>query len=194
MIDSENLTRINELIQSRRSVYPAQYNGEVIEEEQLKIVLENANWAPTHKLTEPWRFKVITGEARGRLADFMAKKYLETNQDEFNEVKYNKLKTNPRKAGAILLICLQRDPKERVPEWEEIASVAMAVQNMWLTCHALNIGAYWSSPPYINMMGEFTDLSENERCIGLFYMGHYDVSAGGPNRTAIDSKIKWIKQ
>ena len=41
---------------------------------------------------------------------------------------------------------MQRDPGERIPEWEELASVACAVQNMWLSATSYGIGAYWSSP------------------------------------------------
>ena len=33
---------------------------------------------------------------------------------------------------------MKRDLKESVPEWEEIAATAMAVQNMWLTCVDFN--------------------------------------------------------
>ena len=47
---------------------------------------------------------------------------------------------------------MQRDPNESIPEWEEIASVSMSVQNMWLMATNLNIGGYWSSTKLINFM------------------------------------------
>ena len=53
---------------------------------------------------------------------------------------------------------MQRDPKESVPEWEEIASVAMAVQNMWLMAQELNLGGYWSSPLIIHQLEELLPL------------------------------------
>ena len=52
---------ISEIIKSRRSVFPAQYNNEPIDREEIMKILEAANWAPTHRRTEPWRFKVIQG-------------------------------------------------------------------------------------------------------------------------------------
>ena len=43
---------------------------------------------------------------------------------------------------------MNRDKQNRLPEWEEIAAVSMAVQNMWLTCYANNIGCYLSTPGF----------------------------------------------
>ena len=97
-------------------------------------MLEVANWAPTHRRTEPWRFKVMQGESQRRLAEFLAKTYKEKSES-YSEFKHKKYKTNPIKAACVIAICMQRDPAESIPEWEEIAATAMAVQNMWLTAH-----------------------------------------------------------
>ena len=69
---------------------------------------------------------------------------------------------------------MHRDPLLRIPEWEEIASVSMAVQNMWLTATSLKIGAFWSTPSYIKHMNEHISLNHNEKCLGIFYLGYYD--------------------
>ena len=58
-----------------------------------------------------------------------------------------------------------------LPEWEEIAATAMAVQNMYLTATAYEVGCYWSTPGMINHLREFLQLEENQKCIGLFYLG-----------------------
>ena len=68
---------------------------------------------------------------------------------------------------------MQRDINESIPEWEEVASVAMAVQNMWLYSSSIGIGAYWSSPKLMNFLSDFIKLSVWERCLGFFYMGYY---------------------
>ncbi len=182
---------ILDLIKKRRAVFPVQYNGKPIAQETIHKILEAANWAPTHKRTEPWRFKVIRGKARERLGNFLSEKYLETEKKPKN-IKANKLLEKPRQAAAVILICMQRDPEERIPEWEEIAATAMAVQNMWLMCTELGIGCYWSSPALISHMGEFTPLQEGEKCLGLFYMGHFDESLAPGERKPISLKVSWI--
>lgn len=187
------MSSINEIVRKRRSVYPAQYIDKPIPKEILSELLINANHAPTHRLTEPWRFKIFTGEGKRKLGEFLAEKYQETTPDPVSS-KVEKIKSNPVKAGAILAIILHRDPKERVPEWEEIASVACAVQNIWLSLDQYELGGYWSSPPLSKYLGEHVDMSKNESCIGFFYIGYCESSEPIVQKQPIDEKIEWIEQ
>lgn len=182
---------ILELIKKRRAVFPTQYNDKPIAEKDLLKILEAANWAPTHKRTEPWRFKVLLGETKEKLGIFLSEKYQEM-EERPKSVKTKKLKDNPIKAAAVILICMQRDQLERIPEWEEIAATAMAVQNMWLMCTEMGIGCYWSSPSLIEYMDEFIELQKGESCLGLFYMGHYDNAIPEISRNPMEEKLKWF--
>lgn len=183
---------ITETIKKRRAVFPAQYNEEKISRQEIETILEVANWAPTHKRTEPWRFKVFHGESQVKLGEFMAETYKKYT-DKFSDRTYEKMKENPTKAGCVIAICYQRDPKETLPEWEEIASTAMAVQNMWITASALGIGAYWSSPSVREHLGDFVSLEEGEKCLGFFYMGRFDGDLPeGTRKTNIDEKTVWM--
>jgi len=183
---------IKEIIKNRRAVYPVQYSDQKITPNEIEEILASANWAPTHRRTEPWRFKVFHGESQERLANFMAETYKATT-DNFSERSFEKMKVNPVKAGCVIAICMQRDPKESIPEWEEIASTAMAVQNMWLTASELKIGAYWSSPGVKDRLGELVHLAPGERCLGFFYMGKYDEELPqGTRKTSIEDKTVWI--
>ena len=92
---------ILDLIKQRRSVFPVQYNGKTIQREDIETILEAANWAPTHKKTEPWRFKVVQGDALKRLGEFMASVY-EESEERPKRMKLKKLRENPQKAGAII--------------------------------------------------------------------------------------------
>ncbi|SHG69994.1 nitroreductase family protein [Flagellimonas flava] len=183
---------IFDLIQNRRSVFPAQYNNKPISKETIEKLLEAANWAPNHKKTEPWRFKVVMGDKRGELGQFLAKKYQEIDAKP-KQVKIKKLQENPVRSGAVIAICMQRDPEESLPEWEELAATAMAVQNMWLSCTELGIGCYWSSPGLIKYMHEFLDLNEGEKCLGFFYMGHYDGELPTAERRPMEEKVQWLE-
>src|SRR5699024_2441277 len=114
---------LKDIIANRRAVYPRQYNDKLIEEDQIQSILEAANWAPTHRRTEPWRFKVIRGEKLKEFGQYMAEKYKETAQN-FSDRKHKGVKEKFLQSSCVIAICMQRDPKERVPEWEEIASTA----------------------------------------------------------------------
>jgi len=63
---------------------------------------------------------------------------------------------------------MKRDPKESLPEWEEVAAVAMAVQNLWLSSHEKGIGGYWSSPGVVQHLGDFLELAMSDYGITWF--------------------------
>lgn len=183
--------KLFEIIKSRRAVMPAMYSDENISDSELKLIIESANWAPTHKKTEPWRFKVIGNNSKKSFADFMTTQYKNiTAPEKQSERKIDGINQKVEKSDKILLICVKFSGL--LPEWEEIASVAASVQNMWLMCTALGIGSYWSSPAMIEKMGEFTELEENEKCIGVFYMGKLNIPLYEGSRIPIDEKIKYL--
>ena len=188
---------ISRLIRERRSVFPAQYSGETIKREIIEEILENANWAPTHKFSEPWRFTVFTGEGLAQLASFMSELYkkVTTEQGAFNQSKYEKLKAKPLLASHIISIGMKRDKLERLPEVEEIEAVACAVQNMYLTATALGVGCYWGSGgiTYFEEAKPFFDLGEKDRLLGFMYFGipKSDLQAG--KRSPISQKVRWVE-
>lgn len=163
---------VNEVIRSRRSIFPPMYSGEEVSESVMWEILENANWAPTHKMTEPWRFVVIPQAKIPEFCEFGAEWYKKyTPGEKFSEMKLKKIRTKPLKASHIIAICMKRDEEKRVPQWEEEAAVACAVQNMYLTVTAMSLGGYWSTPGYALVADEFLQLEEKEKCLGLFYIG-----------------------
>lgn len=184
---------LNDLIRKRRSIFPASYTDQPIEKEVIEQILENANWAPNHRHTAPWRFKVFQGDALQDLSDYLSNWYREnTPAEKFSEKKLEKTKNKPLRSGCVIAICMQRDPDKSLPEWEEIAAVACAVQNMWLSCTAYGIGSYWSSPRSIIEARDFLSLSEGERCLGLFYMGYHQLPEISGKRTSITEKVTWV--
>ena len=190
------ISELNDLLKTRRSIFPKSYiQGKDIPESDILQILENANFAPSHRLTEPWRFKILRGAAKQRLADFMVEDYLAMTPIEAqSEVKMQKMAENPTRSAVAIALVLKRH-EELLPEWEEIASLAMAVQNMWLTCSILGIGCYWSSPTAITLRGQdFLKLAADERCFGLFYMGYHNVSTADlpAVRKPIAEKITWL--
>lgn len=161
---------LKEIIESRRSIFPKDYTGEEIEQKILDEILRSATFAPNHKRTKPWRFKIFKGEEKNRLGEKLAEIYKNTVAPQhFLEKKYLSISEKAAKANVIVTISVNFSGL--LPEWEEIAATAMAVQNMYLTCTAHGIGSYWSSPGMIKHLDDFLNLEENQKCYGLFYMG-----------------------
>lgn len=186
---------MNQLIRTRRSIYPQMMIDKPIADEIIWELLENANHAPTHKLTQPWRFKVFTDAAKIRFGNTLAETYKKvTAAEKFKELKYNKTIKKASQAYAMIAICMQRDEGSGIPAVEETNAVACAVQNIWLSAHAYRIGMYWSSPKYIyTEMNDFLDLAEGEICLGLIYMGYHNMPELIAKRTSIQEKVVWLK-
>jgi len=179
-------------IRSRRSIFPSSFNDVSVSRQDIEKILEAANYAPTHKLTQPWRFIVLTGEAKKSLGEFMLRDYEENTPPHMQlEKKRSKLITNPLRASAIIAICLERDHEQRVPEWEELAATACAVQNLWLAATALGIGGYWSTPRAKERLVDFLQLKKGQSCLGLYYLGHCNQTPPPVTRSSWKQKVLW---
>lgn len=166
-MNPENLISI---IKQRRSIYPKDYNGQQIPKKILDEILDSAQFAPSHKKTKPWRFRVLQNDDLRNLGIELQKIYKEnTPENLFLEKKYQDIALKISQSNAVIPIVV--DFSKLVPEWEEIAATAMAVQNMYLTCTINGVGCYWSSPAIAQKLEKFLNLEENQRCLGLFYMG-----------------------
>ena len=191
-----NADEVNELIRSRRSVFPKDYSGEKVDDKVVRQMLENANWAPTHKFTEPWRFVVFTGDGLKKLADFQSACYKEVTQAKgsFDEKKYEGLKTKPFECSHLVAIGMKRDEKKSLPEWEEMGAVFCAVENMYLTATAYGIGCYLSTGGITNFeeAKAFFGLGKEDKLLGFLHIGipKGDLSEG--KRKPIEEKVKWI--
>jgi nitroreductase len=193
---SYHVDEINLLIRNRRSMYPNMYTGEKIDDRIIMQMLENANWAPTHKHTEPWRFTVFTSGGLKILADFQAELYKKTTllNGCYKEDEYIKLLAKPLKASHIISIGMKRDEKDRLPEIEEIEAVACAVQNMYLTAEAYGVGCYWGSGgvTYYEEAKEFFGLGSHDKLMGFFYVGVPKMQAPKGRRSPIEEKTRWV--
>jgi nitroreductase len=189
---SKEIDILTHIIQRRRSIFPVSYTTETIPVDIIKQILENANYAPTHKLTQPWRFTVFMGEGKIRLGEELARLYRSTTSAEkFLQKKQDSIIEKIGQSACVIAIKAQLHP-DLIPEWEELAALACAMQNVALTAEALNVGAYWSSPEMIHHLADFLELESNEKCYGLFYMGYHNETPRAAARKPMENKIKWV--
>ncbi|WKS94734.1 nitroreductase family protein [Riemerella columbina] len=162
---------LKNLIERRRSLYPKDYAPTPIAPEILADIMEVASLAPNHKKTKPWRFHLFQNEEKAQLAEEMATLYqTHTPPELFKEKKYQDIQFKIRHSGAVISISAAFSGS--VPEWEDLAAVAMGVQNMYLMCTAYGLGCYWSSPMFAEHLSSFLSLEPSEKCLGLFYIGN----------------------
>lgn len=185
---------ITEVVRRRRTIKPKQFIERDVDESIIRLILENANWAPTHGMTEPWRFTIYTGPARARLAEFLAATYKAITQPEdFKPNKYEGMSKNALLAPVVIAIGMKRQESEKIAELDEIQAVACAVQNMHLTAAAYGLGGFWSTnvAAVSSQMCRFIGLGEKDRALGLFYLGYPSCQWPSGNRGPINEKLSW---
>lgn len=163
-------------IEHRRAVYPRMFEAGDLREQDVLDLLRVAQWAPTHKLTQPWRFKVFMGAGRETLARVQGEALRAARgSDETVASKAEKMKEAAMKSGAVIAIILRRDPDKRVPEFEETCAVACAVQNIWLHASSMGLGGYWSTGGAMNLpeVRNLLGLAPDDLHLGWFYVGRF---------------------
>ncbi len=191
-----NLSEITAVIKDRRTIYPEFFSDRKVHKEQIELLLNNAIWAPTHGMTQPWRFKVFMNESKTKLGEFMRELYLKkVPENEQHEIKLNRTTDRPARASAVIAVCMERQKEEKIPEIEEIEAVACAVQNMYLTCTAYGLGGFWSTPKliYTEEMNQFLQLGEKDKCLGLFYVGYPTGEWPKGQRKPIEYVTEWVE-
>ena len=188
-----NLSEVTAIIRDRRTIYPEQYSTRKIHKEQIELMLNNAVWAPTHGMTQPWRFIVFRDNALNDLSEALGSIYLsEIPKEKQLDSKLGKLMSRSKMASAVIAIILDREDSI-IPEEDDFAAISCAVQNMHLTATAQGIGAFWSTPGIMKSkrFNEFLGLKEEQRCIGLFYLGYPAIEWPKGQRKPIEYLTEW---
>lgn len=188
-----NLSEINAIIRDRRTIYPEFFSSRKVHREQIELLLNNAIWAPTHGMTQPWRFKVFMEDARAGLGEFLGKTYADFAGENVNAKKQERMVARASMASAVIAVGMTPDPKGRIPEVEEVAAVACAVQNMHLTATAHGLAFFWSSPKFIytGSCNDYLGFEEKDKVLGLLYLGYPGEEWPKGQRRPIEYVTEW---
>lgn len=186
---------VSEVIRNRKTVFADEFKAIPVPDDVIEAILTDAIWAPNHKLTQPWRFvqldsQSVRAEFGEYMLDFYRKKYTEA---QFPPSRYESTRNYTLHGGSIIFIMMHRSQEEILPEWEEIAAVSCAAQNIWLSCTARGLGAYWDTASATIGFGERFGTSEKERCLGCFFIGYYDEKDISRNRKRKPLQTKLIR-
>lgn len=140
--------------------------------EDLQTILAAGALAPDHGRLSPWRFTVIEGEAREKLASLMAAAQLAKAPDTSAE-SLEKTRQKAFRAPTIIAIASEITPGTKIPDIEQIMAVAAGVQNMFLAAHALGYGVMWKTGAvaYHAPAKEGLGFGANDQIVALLYLG-----------------------
>jgi nitroreductase len=187
-----NFSTISTIIKNRRTVKPFMMNGNKIPNEQVSQLLELADWAPTHGLTEPWRF-VVYAEPSMFCREHAEMYKQNTDADSFAQGVYDNLLHQGDKASHVIIATMHRGSLPKIPAFEELAATACAMQNLLLGATALNLASYWGTGGMIlkPAMRTFLNLRDEDEVMGVLYLGYADEQPQGIRQIALSDKITW---
>ncbi len=181
---------MDQLIRGRRSI--GRSEGEP-SREIITELIEAATWAPNHHLTEPWKFTVLSGEARRELGEFWAKTRADElalegeKRDGFMQGEAKK----PLRAPVLIIVSARTDADAVVAE-EDFAATAAAVQNLLLAAAERNLGAMWRTGDMVRSAAvkRHLGLDESDRIVAVVYLGERGVADAQP-RARKPPTIDW---
>jgi nitroreductase len=190
-------TDVGSNIRGRRTVKPDKMNGRIIPDETIVELLSNADWAPTHARTEPWRFIVIGPTRAKEFAKRHANLYKQhTEPSAFTPEKFNKLISLGVNVSHIVIAWMKRVPTKKIPVIEEICATSAAIQNLLLTATSKSIASFWSTSGLTHhpaMKDEFK-LGDEDLILGIIYLGYSDEPFKEGNRMIpLSEKIEWLR-
>jgi len=109
------------LIKSRRSI--RDFKKTKISEKIIKNILEAGRWAPSGLNNQPWRFAVLAGADKDRIAGYTKYAYI------------------IKRADTVILVFL--DKHASYHHEKDLMAIGASIQNMLLYIHSQKLGACW---------------------------------------------------
>jgi 5,6-dimethylbenzimidazole synthase len=156
--------------------------------EILNRLLEAAHHAPSVGLMQPWRFIRITSPARRHEIHAMvdAERKLTAEALGEREAEFMRLKVEGiLQCGEVFVaaLCDQREKfifgRRTLPEMD-LASVACAIQNLWLAARAEGLGLGWVSMFDPTALGQLLGMPIDAKPIAILCLGHVEAFYQAP--------------
>ncbi|MDO9169996.1 MAG: 5,6-dimethylbenzimidazole synthase [Methylobacter sp.] len=150
--------------------------------EVLYRLLDAAHHAPSVGFMQPWRFiRISCPELRKAIHALVEQERIRTAQaldereDEFMKLKVEGILECPE--VLIAALCEQREQhvfgRRTLPEMD-LASLACAIQNMWLAARAEGLGLGWVSMFEPEALKALLNMPEDSQPFAVLCLGHVD--------------------
>lgn len=188
----EQLLSLKEIIRSRRSV--GLFKDQPVPLELIHELLESAVYAPNHRMTEPWRFVIITEDARARYADIRAQMVLDGMKTAGEAERQQAAEGTIRKFMGVplyLLVVMRQhaDPETRE---EDYAACSCLIQNFMLLAWECGLGTCWKTFKNDPRLREMVGLQADEKVVGIVHVGYPDEAPPPPLRQPIAERLTVI--
>ena len=162
-----------EAIQRRTSV--RRFLPHPVPRETIRALLDCAVRAPNHKLTEPWRFAVLSAGAVPRFAELRArhrlKRYPDPESAEARGAADKMRKETIETPVFIVVMCAVSD--DEIRREEDYAATMMATGNLMIAAESLGLGTYLKTGGIMREpeLEALVGLADGFRIVGVVALG-----------------------
>ncbi len=183
---------VSEAIRTRRSI--KQFTDRPVGREEIERLLELAVQAPNHRLTQPWRFRVLGPGARRAYGEVLgSRKAKRVDDPEAAKAVVEKVAATEAAVPAMIAVSMTLDENPEIRE-EDYAAAMMAVQNICLGAHAMGLGTHIKSGAVMDDPRSRSALGvpEGERIVATVHLGEpADAPEPKPRRSA-EEVTSWL--
>lgn len=185
------MTDTKDLLLSRRSVPAFMLHEPGPDAGQIETLLTAASRVPDHGKLTPWRFILVEGDARRKLAEELARLARARPGADARKIEDDKRKFD---APLTVIVVSRAGPHVKIPEWEQVLSAGAACMNLVVAAHALGFKANWLTgwPAYERESLDLLGLSQEERIAGFIHIGSSDEVPPDRPRPRLDEiAVRW---
>jgi nitroreductase len=187
---------VDQAIRQRRA--RRAFDGSPVSKETILELLGLAILAPMHRLTNPWRFRILDKPALERLCQWWSNpEELRSGTDEPDvvEAKAHKFchEIVPQ-IGAVVVVTTLRDANPLIDR-ENRDAVAAAIQNILIAAEARQLGTFWSTGPhwYSATTLQWLGIDRNqEELVAVLWLGDPVGDIKQPPRKPLEEVAMWL--
>lgn len=153
------------------------FRPQPVPRETLDELFELARWAPSHNLTNPWRFRVVGPAALERL------------KQAAGPESAPKLDRAPT-----LVVASAVQTGDAVQDEEDLLAVGVACYVVLLAAHARGLAGYWRTPGVLRTPEgrAAVGVPDDEHFVGLLHLGWCAQEKPAPDRAAPEEFVTYL--
>ena len=182
-------------ISTRTSV--RRFRPDPVPQTAIQQLLDCAVRAPNHKLTEPWRFVVLTGAARDRLAEIRArhrrKRFADPEGPEA-QVAADKVRRESRETP-VYIVVMSAVSNDEITREDDYAASMMAIANLMTAEQSLGLGTYLRTGGVMRVTDllALAGVQESFRVVGIISLGYPAEEEVPRRRRAAGELTRWLE-
>jgi len=184
--------KLIEFLKTRRSMPAFQMREPGPSKQEIEEILTLAVRVPDHGKLAPWRFIVMTGEARKRITMQLAA-IAKADKPELSEEMIQVEETRFTRAPVVIAVVSRAGAHVKIPEWEQIMSAGAVCLNMLMAANALGYVSNWLTEwmAFDERAHRILGVATGEKVAGFIHISSTDFPVVERPRPALADLVTW---